>query len=167
MNRFLPTVYKQLSTDEIMTSKGTREDYDRFWNELLPAQMDKLERLWEGPAKDLLCSSTSGRVLPGELYLWSMLYQLSLVDKDKCWPEAAAWMPSSSEPVVLALRSLAELSKRKHHLELHRWYQEIADHELTKAVVEGKSSMGELGQYYQHADSTEVCREADERGRWG
>ena len=54
MNKFLPTVYKRLSTDEVITSKGTRDDYDRFWSILLPTQMEKLERLWDGPARNIL-----------------------------------------------------------------------------------------------------------------
>ena len=37
----------------------------------------------------------------------------------------------------------------------------------TQTVLRGESSMGELEQYYQAADSKDVCRDGDERGRWG
>ena len=45
MNRFVPTVYKRLSCEGVMTSKGDREDYERFWSEKLPAHLARLERL--------------------------------------------------------------------------------------------------------------------------
>lgn len=158
MNKFLPTVYKRLSSDKVITSKGTRDDYDHFWSTLLPAQMEKLERLWGGPASDIVLPPAfmNGEGLhpgfsPGELYLWSMLYQLTLVDEMATWPR--------------------EITKKSatgiRWTRLQVWYRMVEAHRSTAAVIKGHSSMGELRQYYQHADSSDVCSEGDERGRWG
>lgn len=160
MNKFLPTVYKRLSTAEVITSKGTREDYDSFWATLLPAKLEKLERLWAGPAGEILfppslalkAAGAHPGFMTGELYLWSMLFQLTLVDKEACWP---------SEPV-----GDMGMSQFKYE-SLFSWYAVIEARKCTQDVIEGRSSMGELRQYYQHADSGGVCSEGDERGRWG
>jgi hypothetical protein len=163
MNKFLPTVYKRLSTSDITTSKGTREDYDRFWSVLLPAQLEKLERLFDGPAGEIVCSPSLRQksvgpqpgFLTGELYLWSMLYQCTLVDEAACWPTVAkegAAFPAGEE-----------YTRGK----LGPWYTCVGIDARTKAVVDGRSSMGELKQYYLHADSSDVCSAGDERGRWG
>jgi hypothetical protein len=103
MNKFLPTVYKRLSAEGVTTSKGDLNDYLAFWQTRLPAHLERLERLLakrgapecEPPRKKakLVVSSDGGsggsdgsggghevsarrvQYLPGELQLFSMLYQ--------------------------------------------------------------------------------------------
>ena len=163
MNKFLPTVYKRLSEEGIITSKGDLSDYHDFWQTRLPAHLERLERLLaerddaakcEPPrkkAKLVAGSDDSGsssrravsarreQYLPGELHLFSMLYQAWLVE------------PSTLKPYA-ALRG---------------WFDAVRAHPRTQTVLRGQSSMGDLGQYYQSADSKDVCRDGDERGRWG
>ena len=73
MVKFLPTLYKRLSDEAVVTSKGTAADYATFWSELLPKQLAHLERLTPlGEQGSSLYSS-------GELYLFAMLHQAHLV----------------------------------------------------------------------------------------
>lgn len=161
MNRFLPTLYKRLSSDGITTSKGGLSDYCAFWSTRLPAHLERLERLMaergaaegEPPTKKPRVANGAGvssgdddsgvaqprAYLPGELYLFSILYQAFLVE------------PTCLQP----------------HATLCAWFDAIKADPRTHRVISGKSTMGELEQYYQAADSKDVCRDADERGRWG
>ena len=108
--------------------------------------VERLERLWvSGPAHRLVGEKTAV-YLTGELFLWSMIFQLCLVDEQACWGRAA------------------DVGK---HPTLRRWYTSIRSDRRTGDVVQGRSSMGELRQYYLHADSSEICSAGDERGRWG
>jgi len=36
MVRYVPTLYKRLSSPGVSTSKGNREDYDKFFDQVLP-----------------------------------------------------------------------------------------------------------------------------------
>jgi len=159
MNRFLPTLYKRLSSEGITTSKGDLTDYRAFWGTRLPAHLERLERLMgergaaegEPPRKKARVEDGGGgfgddpggvvhaAYLPGELHLFSMLYQAWLVE------------PTCLEP----------------HATLRAWFGAIRADPRTHRVTSGESTMGALEQYYQAADSKDVCRDADERGRWG
>ena len=101
----------KLSTDEAMTTKGTADDYAHFWAERLPSQLAKLERLC--PFNGSGTSSGSYSYLPGELYLFSMLYQCTLVDST-C---LAKWSISSNfKPAyqaTMAGYATASLKKRR------------------------------------------------------
>ena len=100
--------------------KGTREDYDAFWSEALPEHLGYLEEL---------CSAGEGfDNTPGSLYLFSMLYQLALIEPDLFAPGSTA---------------CAELSA---------WYQSTLAADLTQKVLAGNSSAGEFAQYFLSAD---------------
>jgi hypothetical protein len=88
----LPTVYKRLSdpASGIITSKGTASDYATFWATILPAHLARLNRLCRGGSFQPP-SRTAAQYLPGELYLWNVLYQFHMID------------PSVSFVVVLLL----------------------------------------------------------------
>ena len=151
MVKFLPTPYKRLSTeDAITTSKGTRADFDSFYAAVLPKHLAKLERLWKEHSKVLVEKrgpdaedADDFRYLTGELYLWSMLYQ--------------AWLAEPNYPHVL-FDGYANLSS---------WFGSILGNSRTKELLNGKSPMGKLSQYFLDADSKDICSLADERGRWG
>ena len=74
------------------------------------------------------------KFLPGELYLFSIIHQACLV-----------------APFI----SL--------YPKLQAWYNEIQTSESTQKVLKGESKMGNLNQYFQSADSDNVCKVADER----
>jgi hypothetical protein len=132
MQKFVPTVMRKLSTQETVTPKGTATDYAQFWTERLPAQLEKLERL---------CPFNGGAsgYLPGELYLFSMLYQATLVDAS----------------------CLGRFSK------LGKWFNALKAHKKTQRVLSGKSSMGALVPYFISPDSDKYAGASDQGGRWG
>ena len=131
MQKFVPTVYRKLSTDETVTSKGTDADYAHFWAERLPSHLAKLERLCPFNGK-------GGEPLPGELYLFSMLYQCTLVD-GAC---------------------LAQYPK------LAKWFNTLKANKKTERVLSGKSSMGTLTPYFISPQSAEYAEAGDKGGRW-
>jgi len=145
MVKFLPTLYKQLSSVDgsVVTSKGTAADYSAFWAELLPPHLASLERLIpfnpeiveEGMHGHRRCST----FLAGELHLFAMLYQAFLV----------------SEKLLEGFPKLAT------------WFKTIKDDARSQRVLGGQSPMGKLEQYFLSIDSDVVCRLGDERGRWG
>ena len=184
MQKFVPTVYCQLSAAGVETAKGDIDDYHRFWRELLPTHLSKLERLLlarptatasatasatESPRKRARtrsaqaadaqaagpqaegadaadahasysrASRTRGFHLPGELHLFSIPYQACLV-----------------EPSIF-----------EGHPELNVWFRSVKLDPRTARVIAGDSSMGELQQYFLTADSKDVCKKGDQRGRWG
>ena len=131
MSKFVPTVNKKLSTDIVMTSKGTRTDYDEFWGVKLPAHLARLE--------ELCPFNMTHATLPGELYLWSILYQCVLIDAG-CLVKYAG---------------------------LRTWYDALKADAKTERVLSGKSSMGTLKQYFVSADSKQCANASDGGGRWG
>jgi hypothetical protein len=50
---------------------------------------------------------------------------------------------------------------------LRGWFDTVKAEPRTQTVLRGESSMGKLEQYYQAVESKDVCRDGDERGRWG
>ena len=77
----LPTLFKRLSDPAagINTTKGTAADYNQFWSTSLPNHLTRLSRLCRGGSFQPPARATSPH-LPGELYLWSVLYQFHLID---------------------------------------------------------------------------------------
>ena len=161
MNKFLPMLYKQLSTDSIITSKGTRADYDKFFLELLPAQLEKLEKLspFVARTQERASGGSSKRAytfLPGELHLFSMLYQLAMIPVTRsAW--LRPWNHAAPGSVLLP----------EKYPKLFDWFILVQEDERTKDVTFGRSPMGELQPYYLHAESVDICKKGDERGRWG
>ena len=156
MVKFLPTPYKQLSSEGVTTSKGTAEDYAAFWATLLPSHLEHLERLTpfnvhaehpeysrtfrgQSEAASAAAASPASLYLPGELYLFSVLHQARLVDD--------------------------AIFARTPRLGL--WYERVRASEPTQRVLRGESPMGVLKQYYLPLGSAEICSLGDERGRWG
>ena len=171
MNKFVPTLYKQLSTDSITTSKGTRADYDKFFLELLPAQLEKLEKLSPFVARqqERASGGSSKRVynfLPGELHLWSMLYQLAMIPVTRGHSHShtaqAVWLSTAT-----ALGAPGSVLLPEKYPKLFDWFILVQEDERTKDVTFGRSPMGELQPYYLHAESVDICKKGDERGRWG
>jgi glutathione S-transferase len=86
----------------------------QYWNEAVPAHLTNLEAL---------CGETgftaSGRTA-GEIYLWGILYQMSLMKGDflTAFPKLAAWFAA------------------------------VGGDAATKKVCEGKSAIGELSEYF-------------------
>ena len=171
MNKFLPTLYKQLSTDSIITSKGTRADYDKFFLELLPAQLEKLEKLspFVARAQERASGGSSKRAhtfLPGELHLFSMLYQLAMIPVTR---GQSQWLSHRLDPVALDTfgRASGSVLLPEKYPKLFDWFMLVQEDERTKDVTFGRSPMGELQPYYLHAESVDICKKGDERGRWG
>merc|ERR1711972_1081550 len=59
--------------------KGKTEDNAKFWNEVVPAELTKLEKLHAKSSGDAFTSSGQ---TTGELYLFAMLFQMVKVKKD-------------------------------------------------------------------------------------
>jgi len=103
--------------------KCSDEEVAQYWNESVPAHIANLEAL---------CGETgftsSGRTA-GELYLWGVLYQMSLMNADflAAFPKVAAW------------------------------FGVIGGDAATKKVCEGRSAIGELGQYFVNNQKNEFC----------
>lgn len=73
-------IYSLMATYQptlLATSKPT--DNKKFWRELLPEQLQKLETILKSTDGDRFTSS-SNPITPGELYLFALLYQLALID---------------------------------------------------------------------------------------
>ena len=62
---------------------------------------------------------------------------------------------------------LVDASALEPYATLRGWFDAVKADPRTQTVLRGESSMGELEQYYLAADSKDVCRDGDERGRWG
>ena len=141
MVKFLPTPYKQLSSGGVVTSKGTAADYESFWAEVLPPHLSALERLLpsEWTFNPKVASKGCSPFLAGELYLFSMLYQASLVTE-----------------------TLFARAPR-----MGKWFEHLKADHRTERVLSGQSPMGELRQYFLAVGSAKVCSLGDERGRWG
>ncbi|GMH93044.1 hypothetical protein TrVE_jg7784 [Triparma verrucosa] len=137
MVRFLPTPYKRLSSDGVLTSKGTAEDYDAFWATLLPTHLANLERLL--PFTSPASGASHQKYLCGELHAFAMLYQAHLVR-----PSIFAGTPG-----------------------LEGWFDALKTDRRTRSVLSGESPMGKLEQYFLEAGSARICELGDERGRWG
>uniref|UniRef100_A0A7S3WH74 GST N-terminal domain-containing protein n=1 Tax=Strombidinopsis acuminata TaxID=141414 RepID=A0A7S3WH74_9SPIT len=132
----LPTLFKRLSDPAagINTTKGTAADYNQFWSTSLPNHLTRLSRLCRGGSFQPPARATSPH-LPGELYLWSVLYQFHLIDSS----------------VFASFKDLGE------------WFERIRNDPATQRVTSGSSPMGELRQYFLSIDSPEICLLGDER----
>lgn len=135
--KFLPTLYKRLSTPLTTTSKGTIQDYNNFFDgedendsNNLSYHLSNLERI---------CPPKSENKSGGALYLWSIIHQIKLVKEDV----------------------LEEYSN------LESWYEYVKELEVTQVVLRGESSMGVLEQYFLPRGHLLICKRGDERGRWG
>merc|ERR1711879_942826 len=69
MQKYQPTTFVKSKT----------EDNAKFWKELVPAEMKKLENLLSSTAGD---GFTSSKVTIGELYVFAMMHQMVLVSED-------------------------------------------------------------------------------------
>ena len=145
LDRHVPTVYKRLSdaANGVRTTKGTAAEYARLWRDLLPPHIARLARLLEqsSPASEppSFAREGGGRFLPGELYLFAMVYQATLV-----------------ESTVL-----------DGHDDLGAWFRGVRAAAATETVLSGRSAMGPLHQYFQAIDSPDVCKIDDEREEEG
>lgn len=129
---FLPHKTKRLSTKDIMTPKGTAEDYAIFWSELLYGQLVCLDKL--APFGRL----PGTKPLPGELYLFSILYQAYLVKPECLSP----------------------------HSNLKKWFEATLADPVTQRVLNGQSPMGTLVPWFCKPDSPDVASFGDAKGRW-
>lgn len=119
-------IYSLMATYQptvLQTSKP--EDNNKFWRELLPGQLQKLETLLKSTPGDKFTSSSSP-ITPGELYLFALLHQLSLID--------GAFLAATP-----AMQKFYDTTK--------------ALPGVTK-VLAGKSSMGKLEQFYIKASGS-------------
>ena len=98
MQNFVPTCYMRLvdTAAGVLTSKGDLHDYHRFWRTLLPAKLQKLERLLRTRAQAGAGAEAAGAEaaeanehLPGELQLFSIVYQAWLVEPTALEPYEA------------------------------------------------------------------------------
>mmetsp|Transcript_16260 Transcript_16260/g.33451 ORF Transcript_16260/g.33451 Transcript_16260/m.33451 type:complete len:254 (+) Transcript_16260:45-806(+) len=138
MDRTIPTIYKRLSehsaAGSIFTTKGTREQYDRAVSDggKFRERLSRLATFLESHATN---GSGDSNFLPGELYLFSTLYQLNLV-----------------EPSLISSTSIIQI-----------WYAKIEASSKTQKVLSGETPMGILKQYFVHPDSPLLCSVSDER----
>ena len=116
MVKYLPTASKPLSHP----SKGTVEDYDNFLSVLFPEHMSMIERMISSHFELRSQAWDNNAFTTGELFLFSMLYQMTLVE-----PSCLNSAPTTKS-----------------------FFNQILNHPKTKTVLEGKSSMGELNQYF-------------------
>jgi len=130
--KFVPTMFAKLGS----AAKGTHADYDAFWAEKLPAHLEKLEALCMHKG-----GFTSSGCTAGELYLFSMLYQLSLVKAD------CLAAPAGKQPGALAT-----------------WFATTLSAARTQTVLTGVSSMGPLKPYFEAAAPEETMAEVGETG---
>jgi len=119
MSKFVPTIFAKLGAG----SKGTKEEYDAFWAEKVPAHLQHLNRLLL-PTEPSGKFSASGET-PGELYLWSVLHQATLIKPD------LLVAPKGGQPSLLSA-----------------FYTRLLSDKRTQVVLDGASSMGELKQYF-------------------
>lgn len=138
MDRTIPTIYKRLSehsaAGSIFTTKGTREQYDRAVSDGGKFR-DRLSRLDTFLESHTTNETGISNFLPGELYLFSTLYQLNLV-----------------KPSLISSTSTTRI-----------WYAKIEASSQTQKVLSGESPMGILKQYFVHPESPLLCSVSDER----
>ena len=78
--RYVPTVYVRLSTADAKTAKGTLAEYESMWANQYTDHLGKLENLCRSTsAGQNFLGKKGGAFLPGELYLFAVLYQATLV----------------------------------------------------------------------------------------
>ena len=77
MVKYVPTLYKRLSSPGITTTKGTRSDYDHFFSETLPKHLTQIQTLITTSSRQTQREGEG--FLPGELYLFSIIHQACLV----------------------------------------------------------------------------------------
>ena len=99
--------------------KGTKAQYDSFFDEMLPTHLGYLEKL---------CAKGTGFAAPspGGLFLFSVLFQVLLVQKDA--------LPEDRYPTLAA------------------WYAATLANETTQKVLNGESSHGEFLPYFVAAE---------------
>eukprot|EP00854_Cymbomonas_tetramitiformis_P008079 gene8079-9597_t len=98
--------------------KDKRDGVTQLWSEDVPAHLAKLEALLEGPGPRFAFTFTGLTV--GELYLWGVLYQMTLVK-----PEVLSNTPK-----------------------INAWYSFVHQHPGVQKTLEGKAGVGTLGQYF-------------------
>ena len=90
MVKYVPTLYKRLSSPGITTTKGTRSDYDHFFSESLPKHLTQIQTLITTSSRQTQCEGEG--FLPGELYLFSIIHQACLVAPFiALFPDLQAW----------------------------------------------------------------------------
>lgn len=132
MQKFLPTINAKLGSTPF---KGGPADYTSFWADKLPAQLEKLETmLCAAGASSSKFTATGDSA--GELYLFSMLHQLVLVDP-KLFVASGGKQPSA----------------------LAAFYARLKADQRTQAVLSGDSTMGPLKQYFVSPEGLTVTAE--------
>merc|ERR1712113_449946 len=111
MQKYQPTMFV----------KSKSEDNDKFWKEVVPAELKKVENLFGPRVSAQGDGFTCAKRTTGELYFFSMLHQMVLVKDD---------MLKSDTPAVL------------------KFYEETKAFPAVAKVLAGNSPMGELGQYF-------------------
>lgn len=116
--KYLPTLYKRLSDPAagITTSKGSAADYASFWATLLPSHLTRINRLCRGGSFQPPARSAT-QYLPGELYLWNVLYQFHMIDPSvsvdfRSAPAAPVWNTLGRLRVGLRVFPSARLQER-------------------------------------------------------
>jgi hypothetical protein len=160
----LPTLYKRLSDPAagITTSKGSATDYADFWATLLPSHLTRLNRLCRGGSFQPPARSAT-QYLPGELYLWTVLYQFNMIDSSVSsgFHRRALAAPMCTWLRVLPSARLRECVKGARpslpplpghpqmfsaHKDLGEWFERVGNEPATQRVTSGSSPMGELRQ---------------------